>query len=116
MRAKLADIFLNSVLPVVLGGLLYVAGKDLFTPGFINNHLADGLWAYAFLSSILIIWERSFHLLWIAACFGLAIVFEWLQFKTIIAGTGDWLDVLTYFTGFLLSLCLNNRFRTIYAT
>ncbi len=109
----LQDIFINCLAPILIGGGLYFT--DL-SPGFIKNHLADGLWAYAFLSSLLIIWDREIPRNWIFIPFIVSVFFEGLQYLDIINGTADVLDILTYFTAFLFSLLLNSFFKRQFHT
>lgn len=110
MKSK-ADLLLNIVLPLVIGFLVYYI-KDIFLlPGFIKNYLADGLWAYAFISSILLIWEREINTTWITILFLVSVCFELLQYYRLIAGTGDIYDVATYLIFYVLALNLNNFFK-----
>jgi hypothetical protein len=108
---KGADILLNVMLPVVLGLLIYFfAGSSAIWPA-LWNYGPDGLWAYSFISAILIIWERKCHPFWIATAFLVSICFEYLQYAGFISGTGDLFDVLTYCLFFYGSLKLNAYFK-----
>jgi hypothetical protein len=109
--SKGADILLNVVIPLIMGMLLYYFNKDLRLPGLVNNHIADGLWAYAFISSLLITWDRELNSLWISIAFIAAACFELLQYNFIIVGTGDIFDVITYYFFFFISLKLNYLFK-----
>jgi hypothetical protein len=81
----------------------------------LQNHLADGLWAYAFLSCILIIWDRKSNLAWIVLTIVFSILFELFQYWHLVAGTGDLWDVVVYLLFFLLALQINqNPFYTHY--
>jgi hypothetical protein len=75
--------------------------------------LPDGLWAYAFISGILIIWEREINKPWIALLFFFAICFEIMQYRHVIPGTGDLNDVLTYYTSFVIAIRSNAYFKTL---
>lgn len=112
----LSDLLLNSIVPIALGGFLYLAVDLSSAPGFIKNHLADGLWAYAFLSTLLIIWERQIPKSWLFIPFIVAVSFEALQYLHIINGTADVLDIATYFISFIISLLLNPFFKQFFAT
>ena len=93
----LRDIFLNSILPVLTSSCLYFMSVNLYLTGFLRNQLPDGLWAYALISCILIIWKREINFYWVCLIFMLFILFEGLQYLHFISGTGDWLDIITYF-------------------
>ena len=110
--ARRFDILLNILLPLLAGSLLYSLPALLHRTILLKNHLADGLWAYAFLSSILILWQRVPNRFWITAAFSTAVVFEWLQYLHVFPGTGDVYDVITYFLFFITALSLNKFFRT----
>jgi hypothetical protein len=110
------DIVLNIILPLFLGSLVYLAGKPAFIPALIRNYLPDSLWAYAFISSILIIWDRAINRSWIAIVFLAACCFEGLQGLHVIAGTGDIVDIFVYFLSFTIALLLNSYFKTIIFT
>jgi hypothetical protein len=105
------DILINIVVPILLGGLSYFINKASWYPLFLRDHLADGLWAYAFISAMLIIWGRSVHTIWILATFLIAVLFELFQGYHIIPGTGDVYDVLTYFAFFIIAIRFNPFFK-----
>src|SRR5689334_13888955 len=107
------DISLNVLLPLVAGATLYLVPALANNGSVTKNHLADGLWAYAFMSAMLIVWDRALSWQWIATVFGIAALFEWLQHIHLFPGTGDWYDMIIYFLFFTAALLLNNFFRTI---
>jgi len=109
---KRSDIVLNIILPLLLGVFIYWAGNTLVIPTLVRNYLPDGFWAYAFISSILVIWNREVPVAWIVIVFLIATGFELLQYYHKIAGTGDIKDVVTYFAAFAIALKLNTFFRT----
>lgn len=103
--------FILVLLPLLLGFLLYAcfapAGNWLETiqPGFkspfpqfafLSFYLPDGLWALAFVKSMLLIWwnEKRWMLL---SAIGLAFVsgpiIELMQFSGKLHGTFDWMDL-----------------------
>jgi len=90
------DTLLHVVVPVFAGGLLYLAKMAVPLTGFVNNHLADGLWAYVLMSAILIIWNRQLHIVWMAAVPGCGVVFELLQQWELVKGTADVYDCCNY--------------------
>jgi hypothetical protein len=108
-----SDILLNICLPLALGQFIYWSEKAVIIPTLIKNHLPDGLWAYAFISGILLIWDRVIHTTWIILAFLTAVGYEILQYLHAIPGTGDIKDVITYFAFFNIALLLNNYFKTL---
>ena len=109
--ATLLDIFLNALLPLLTGGLCYLPLFRSTNLPLLTNHLADALWAYAFMSLLLIVWERKPNVVWMTAPFVIAAGFECLQGRHLIAGTGDVADVAVYFFSFILSLYFNSFFK-----
>jgi hypothetical protein len=107
------DIFLNIVLPLFAGSYLYVMCLSTPLTGFWRNQLPDGLWAYALFSSLLIIWDRQINTFWISVIFILFSAFEALQHFHFIGGTGDWLDIIMYFSFSGISLLTNKFFNFV---
>lgn len=107
-------MLLNVLLPILLGGLLYTRSPNAAVPSFVKNHLADALWAYAFISCLLIIWERKLKTFWMMVPFCTAACFELLQYDHQIPGTGDFYDVSVYFLLFTAALLLNVFFKKLY--
>ena len=93
--SKTADWCVHVLLPVLTGSLLYF---DTFLPGhaLVRNHLADGLWSFAFTSAILLIWNRSINLTWLLIAFFTGVLYELLQHLNFFTGTADAADVVTY--------------------
>jgi hypothetical protein len=110
---RTSDLILNVIFPLLCGILLYAAAHSFEFPALIRNHLADGLWAYAFLSCILIIWNREINGMWIVISFVLVADFELMQYWHVIAGTGDVYDVITCWLFFAISIQLNKFFKPI---
>lgn len=109
------DLLLNGMLPLVLGWLLYQARLRMHLPAIIQSHLADGLWAYAFASVLLIAWNRCTPWYWIGTALLVAIGFEWLQANEMVPGTADWKDALVYLLAMGISIGLNPYFRKRYS-
>jgi hypothetical protein len=109
---KHSDILLNIIAPLLLGILIYFIAGTSPVPALVKNHLADGLWAYAFISSILIIWNRELNPIWILTAFIISVCIELLQWYHTIEGTGDMYDMATYCLFFIISLKLNKFFKT----
>lgn len=110
--SKGLDLLLNIIVPMLLGLSIYLLKSSEFMPAVAKNHLADGLWAYSFMSTILIIWKREINVDWVAVAFIAALGFELLQGLHIIAGTGDIYDIISYFIFFIIALLLNHLFKT----
>ena len=109
-RFHKADLLLNVLFPIMLGVLIYAIPDLKKLPSFFSNYLPDGLWAYAFLSCIIIIWNRQIHIPWLIAVFISFVMFEALQYLEIINGTGDIKDVVTYFIFSITALFTNSFF------
>jgi hypothetical protein len=106
-----SDIQLNVILPLLFGMLIYYSAVKWTVPAFVRNYFPDALWAYAFISVMLLIWNREIRVFWIMVVFVFSAIFELLQYFHKIAGTGDLLDVVTYYLAFLLALKLNPVFK-----
>ena len=113
-KAQLTDLFLNVVLPILLGILIYYFAGKFSLNKYIRNQLPDGLWAYSLVSSILIIWDRKITAIWIIIIFIFFILFEGLQYFKIINGTADMVDIITYFIFASIALILNKFFLTTF--
>ena len=107
------DITLNIALPIVASSFIYLTFEPFGFQRIINNYLPDGLWAYALISAILIIWQRKVHLVWVITSFILFILFEILQYYHIAQGTGDCWDIFTYSIFGLIALLTNKYFTAI---
>ena len=108
--SKTTDIFLNVVIPVFLGYIVYLLENETVVPGIVKNYLPDGFWAYALQSCILIIWNRKINIIWNIAIMLFAVTFELLQYFHFIKGTGDFFDIITYFIFFGIALSANKFF------
>jgi len=77
-------------------------------PEFILFSLPDGLWAFSFSASILLIWrnEKSKKYLWLLVPIVFAILPEILQKFKLFPGTFDVYDLIMSLTGIGLSLLL----------
>ena len=110
-KQPFTDILFNVLLPLIIGLLLYHTRSIFPLKGFMINQLPDGCWAYAFMSCILIIWDRRINQFWIWLAFIIAVFFEVLQSLQFIAGTGDAWDIFTYFLATMLVLICNKSFK-----
>lgn len=124
--------FFHCLLPIILGGMIYVLFRPLslkmfdwfeliglmdiilkmrdfsqnylFFPNWFYYALPDGLWTYAFTSSFMLIWGKSSTLkYWLAIPFILSIIPELLQYFNLLVGTFDLYDLLFQFFGFFIS-------------
>ena len=111
--SRVVDSFLNVILPLLAGVFIYWGDKRLHIPTVIRYHLPDGLWAYAFTSCMLIVWERKIHWLWISGVMMLSVVYEILQYYHFIPGIGEAGDVLTYFLFLSIALLSNALFKKL---
>lgn len=103
------DLLLNVISPLLLGYFIYLLGSYELLPQFLKNYLPDGLWAYAFISAILVIWDRQLNYGWLFISFLLATGFEVLQHYQFVTGTADMADIIIYFL-FMGAGLLSNRF------
>lgn len=108
--SRATDLLLHVVLPLSVGTCCYL----LHASPFLKFHLADGLWAYAFLSTLLIIWDSQIPGTWIFIAILVAISWEFFQFTGLLPGTGDLLDVVFYLAFYGLALTVN-RYLNIYS-
>jgi hypothetical protein len=109
---KKTDAIVNILSPLLFGSFLYVI-PPLNFPTFIKSYLPDGLWAYSFISCILIIWDRKINWFWILAGFCISICFEMLQYYHVLSGTGDIYDIIVYLFFFIIALKLNFSFEAL---
>lgn len=94
-------------LPVTGGMVTYAFTDTRYVEGFVQNHLADGLWAYAFMSFMLLVWERKLSFFWILVTVLVTLGYEGAQYLQFVQGTGDWWDVITYLLFFSVALLIN---------
>jgi len=110
-----SDLTLNIFLPLVGGVLIYLfTAISPYATWWIRSYIPDGLWAYAFASAILIIWQRDLNLLWLLLVLLSGLIFEWMQLNDIVAGTGDLADIFVYILFFLIALFFNPFFKRIF--
>jgi hypothetical protein len=104
------DIFYNVALPLAAGCLLYALHPTAQWQTVLKNYLPDALWAYAFFSCMLIIWQRRINFTWILITVLVVAVFELLQSKQVIGGTGDIADLVVYLIFGAIALFINKYF------
>jgi hypothetical protein len=110
-RLSRIDFSLNVFTPLLAGALVYYLATVLRLPGFIKNFLPDGLWAYALVSAIFIIWDRRPAPGWIITCYVVAIGFEMAQYMHWVPGTGDFIDGMVYCIGMTAGVGANSFFK-----
>ncbi len=106
--SKITDFFLNVVIPVALGVTIYL----LPIRQEIKNYLPDALWAYAFVSTLLIIWDRKLPIIWLAGILFVFVAFELAQKTGITKGTGDVIDIIIYFISATIAVGVNSLLQT----
>lgn len=122
-------------LPLIIGVLVYGFGRNCFMsheitslqvrfPKWITYNLPDGLWLFAFLNCLWLIWNNDYKSMhaWTFTVTIFSIGSEYLQKAGIIAGTFDLLDIFFYLLAyFLFLLCSlpfqqSNKTITIWST
>jgi hypothetical protein len=104
-------IVYNIFIPLLLGVLIYYLPYYFLVYDFITNFLPDGLWAYAFTSTILLIWNREINIFWLIVLGLCFVFFEILQFAHVLKGIGDVLDIIIYFLFGFFSIIMNNFYK-----
>lgn len=108
MTKKIYKEFIYRVfLPVFSGAGIYAFAKKYKYLNNVRNYLPDGLWAFGFVSCLLLIWKEKINAFWMVMAFCFFIVFEYLQKINIIGGTADVYDVFVYFTFAFLAIVIN---------
>lgn len=122
---KFLKILFHIVAPLFLGIVIYVFWRGIIffdiepilnsnPPDWIKYNLQDGLWLYALLSAIIIIWEEKFSLdliIWLFLALLLTILSELMQAYNFIPGTFDFYDLIAYFFATIISI-LNINYKT----
>ena|SRR5687767_11825896 len=95
------SIYLNQWLSMINNGELILYFQKLVTnvqiPEIIIYSLPDGLWMFAMIMVILMIWDFRLHkrsMIWLFSAIGAGISFEFLQSMQIVRGTFDKMDLL----------------------
>jgi hypothetical protein len=125
----------NCVIPVSIGGLIYILGRhetlkmfhwfqllhlDTYIyhlrlvyqasitsslPSWVLYSLPDALWMYSFTSAVLLSWKRKLSF-YLLIPFTLGAGSELGQYAHLVRGTYDSNDLICYCTGFLLSIII----------
>ncbi|MFZ6052034.1 hypothetical protein [Halocola ammonii] len=116
----------NITIPLITGAAIYLLFRNLpyfsfvdlsspllnpqMVPDWIRFQLPDFLWAYSFSFIFLAIWkDQSNQTFWLLAAFSLSISLELAQMSGRLPGTFDWLDLLAYALGFLISIFIDKK-------
>lgn len=107
-------ILVHVIIPVFLGSVIYGLfrgihfidpAENIFPfytvgiPGFIEYNLPDGLWLYALVSAVTLIWKEHIStqfICWMLLTIVLSYLTEIFQGLHFIQGTFDWYDLLSY--------------------
>ena len=84
----------NIVIPLFAGCLIYYLSTSFNQ--IIVNYLPDGLWAYSFTYSLILIWDKRINLINLALIFFTEIIIEVLQYYHLLEGVCDLFDILVY--------------------
>lgn len=101
------DFIYRGFLPVFVGAIMYAFGEKYKYLNYVKNYLPDGLWAFGFVSCLLLIWKEKVNTFWLAIAYVSFIVFECLQKLEIIGGTADIYDIFVYFAFATLAVVIN---------
>lgn len=126
MKRQYIRIFLNVILPIFLGITIYVYCRGFYfidpkqklfplfhyskLPNWIIYNLPDGLWFYALLSTLSIVWKEyssKYFVMWLLLAIILTYLSEISQAFHIIPGTFDWYDLLAYTIALLIFYSFN---------
>ncbi len=139
MKASKLEIGINCFAPIIIGLSIYLCFRTLrlnvfnwfnafglsglvtflrchfgifqkFLPNWIVNSLPDGLWAYSFIYSINLIWNKreTGYWFWLLTSCVIILIPEILQYFKITNGTFDVLDLILLVMGILLSTIITS--------
>lgn len=109
------DFIVNACLPILMGILIYKY-SNTNNYSYIRNYLPDALWAYALVSAIFIIWNRKVNYFWLLVVIFFFVGYEICQYLHFINGTGDALDVITYFIATIIAIFINRFIKQTFYT
>lgn len=109
MTTKTTTLYLSScvALPIIAGASIYLLNAFHSFPILVKNYLPDGLWAFALMSCLLVIWNNKLNGFWLTLCILFFAAFEALQYLHIINGVADYYDFITYLLFATMALLLN---------
>ncbi len=125
--------FFHIIVPLITGICIYVLFRRIYFmdpsgqffpifssqiyPLWIKYNVPDGLWLYAFLSMLSLIWNRTFSLyliIWCNAAILSSYLSEFAQMANLLPGTFDWKDIIAYTISTIFFLLINYRRLKIY--
>ncbi len=138
MRTEKVFLYMNCILPILLGGVIYYLispdvlfvqqidtfvgrgihleniDRTLVVVRFLRNYLLDILWSYALYFAVVIILGRgtknAVRALWIAGLFSVAM--EVLQLTPMFPGTFDICDIIFEFLAEAAAYCISKKLYT----
>ncbi len=131
-RQKRYNIFIHIFAPIFLGVMIYGLFRGLYLidptkkyfpildnshlPNWIIYNLPDGLWFYAFLSTVILIWEQKLagrFLAWVLLAIIISSLLEIGQAYHLVHGTFDANDLVAYLIATIF--CFINFYRQLFA-
>ena len=113
-KLRFTDLCTHVLIPLAVGVsfyfIIFVDGVSL--PG--SAYIPDALWAYAFFSSLLIVWDRQVRIAWLLTAALVTGLFEGMQYLHWISGTGDLVDILVYFISGGIAMITNKFLQSRY--
>jgi|GEM_PF-5268123 len=92
--------------PLTLGGCVYLPLFEGTRFDNILHFLADGLWAFAFVSTLLLLWQDRLNITLITLILVAFFGFEYTQAIGLVPGTADLMDVMVYLVSGVLAFAL----------
>lgn len=132
MRRRKKYVLLG-VVSLVLGAMIYIVFRensyigitfnsismiqeirrvlDGFSCGFLKFYLPDFLWGFSLCCNLLAVYipKRNGCIICVGIAFLCGCVWEWMQYKGIVSGTGDINDVLMYLLASVACTIINIR-------
>ena len=132
MSKRKLNIILG-ILALILGFLLYVLFRENvyiakcfdnfeivvqirrcllpYTSGFLKYYLPDFLWGFSLCCGLQAIYNPGIKGTIVCGCaaFFCGGIWEWLQYRTVVNGTGDVLDIMFYFLACISNIIVNLR-------
>ncbi|MBR2744782.1 MAG: hypothetical protein IKE01_05775 [Clostridia bacterium] len=115
MRKRIVSI----VLPLILGVIIYslyhykVLAKNNYLSSIIKNYVLDGLWVISFYFIVVCFMKKiTQKYIWVTAIYTviLGALFEICQYKNIVNGTSDYLDIIVYFCASCIACLIEKKY------
>ena len=126
MKEDFSKFIFHCLIPIIVGIIIYVEFRGFYllkphhnyetffslikTSYWVKYNLPDGLWFYALLSTLSIVWKENssiYFISWIILSVLLTVLSEVSQAFQLIKGTFDWFDLLTYTIAFFAYYSVN---------